>query len=75
MNLSAKDAYSLMLKGYPDILNITQMADALGISTKTGYKLLQSGSIMSMKVGRSYRIPKAHVLTYLRIGVNSNQVV
>ena len=47
--------------------NIEQMCDALRISTKTGYKLLHEGKIPAMKIGRSYRIPKAHLFTYLQI--------
>ena len=43
------------------------MCDALRISTKTGYKLLHEGKIPAMKIGRSYRIPKAHLFTYLQV--------
>lgn len=68
--ISQREAYRLMLKEYPDIMNIEQMCEILGISTKTGYRILKSGSICSLKVGRSYRIPKAHLFTYLSIGCN-----
>ena len=34
MNFSAKDAYTVMLNGYPDIMDIDQMAQLLGISKK-----------------------------------------
>ena len=57
IELSNKDAYRLMLKEYPDVLNIEQMCEVLGISKKTGYKLLQSNTITGMKVGRTYRTP------------------
>ena len=67
LKMSGKEAYSLMLKNYPDIMNIDDMCTALNISTKTGYKLLKEGKISAMKVGRTYRIPKIHVLAYLRI--------
>ena len=66
IELSNKDAYRLMLKEYPDVLKIEQMCEVLGISKKTGYKLLQSNTITSMKVGRTYRIPKIHLIAYLR---------
>ena len=52
-----------MLRDYPDVLNIDQMCEILSVSTKTGYALLKKGSIQHLKVGRSYRIPKAHLLT------------
>ena len=63
--LNPRDAYRVMLRDYPDVLNIDQMCEILSVSTKTGYALLKKGSIQHLKVGRSYRIPKAHLLTYL----------
>ena len=59
--------YNVRLRDFPDVMNIDQMCEILGISTKTGYRLLKEGTITSLKVGRTYRIPKVHVLTYLRI--------
>ena len=67
-----RDAYRVMLRKYPDVMNIEQMCDALRISTKTGYKLLHKGKIPAMKIGRSYRIPKAHLFTY---GLRRSEVV
>ena len=62
----AKSTYRTMLKSYPDVLNINQMCDALGgLSTKTGYKLLNENKIPSVKVGRSHRILKINVIQYL----------
>ena len=57
-----------MLKDYPDVMNIEQMCEILGVSTKTGYRILRSGQISCLKVGRAYRIPKAHLFTFLSIG-------
>ena len=59
-NLNPRDAYRVMLRDYPDVLNIDQMCEILSVSTKTGYALLKKGSVQHLKVGRSYRIPKAH---------------
>lgn len=64
---SPRDAYRLMLKDYPDVMDIGQMCEVLGISTKTGYKLLKDGEIAYLKIGRAYRIPKAHLLRYLKV--------
>ena len=66
--LSPESAYRLMFQEYPDVMNIHQMSALLGISTKTGYKLLRDKKIISLKIGRGYRIPKAHIIDYLRIG-------
>ena len=46
---------------------IEQMCEILSISTKTGYRILREGKILSLKVGRAYRIPKSHLFTYLCI--------
>ena len=61
------DVYRSVLKEYPDIMTVEEMSKALGVSTKTGYKLVRENKIECMKVGRSYRIPKAHLLSYMRV--------
>lgn len=61
------DVYRSVLKEYPDILTVEEMSRALGVSTKTGYKLIRENKIECIKVGRSYRIPKAHLLSYLKL--------
>ena len=66
--ISQKDAYSMMLNDYPDVLSIEQMCAILRISTKTGYKLLNDNKITCIKVGRAYRVTKVHILSYLLIG-------
>lgn len=68
------DVYRSVLKDYPDVLTVEEMSRALGISTKTGYKLIRENKIESLKVGRSYRIPKAHLLSYMRLVMNSPPV-
>lgn len=68
--LSQEKAYRIMLRSYPDVLDIKQMCEILGISTKTGYALIQENKIESLKVGRAYRIPKPFLLSYLRISAD-----
>ena len=67
MSFTMKDAYSVMLREYPDVMNIEQMSQALGVSTKTGYGLLKNGKVACLKVGRTYRIPKVHLLDYMKV--------
>ena len=50
--LSPRDAYRLMLKDYPDVMDIGQMCEALGVSTKTGYKLLKDRKIECQICGK-----------------------
>lgn len=61
------DVYRSVLKEYPDILTVEEMSRALGVSTKTGYKLIRENKIECIKVGRSYRIPKAQLLSFMRV--------
>ena len=65
------EIYRSVLKEYPDILTVEEMSTALGVSTKTGYRLIRENKIEYMKVGRSYRIPKAHLLSYMRVFVKA----
>ena len=65
------EIYRSVLKEYPDILTVEEMSKALGVSTKTGYRLIRENKIEYMKVGRSYRIPKAHLLSYMRVFVKA----
>ena len=61
-----KELYSVMFPGYPDVVNVEQLGEMLGgVSTKTIYRLLKSGEIKSLYVGKRYRIPKLNVLEYL----------
>ena len=69
--MSFGEVYDRVLKEYPDILTVEEMSHALGVSTKTGYHLLRDNKIEHLKVGRSYRVPKAHLLAYLRLDVKT----
>lgn len=70
--MSIQDNYKLLFTDYPDVVNAEQMCQMLGgISIKTGYKLLKSGRVKSLIVGRQYRIPKLYILEYLEIAEKS----
>lgn len=64
-----KEIYHTVLKEYPDIMTVEEMSKALGVSSKTGYKLIKEGVIKSRKVGRAYRIAKVHLLSYLKVNM------
>ncbi len=59
--------YLAVLRESPDVLTVEQMSRILGISVKTGYQLLKNNKIINMKVGRSYRIAKVHLLSFLKV--------
>lgn len=51
---------------YPDVVDVPTLREMLGgISKKLAYRLLATGEIQNVKIGRSYKIPKACVIDYL----------
>ena len=54
-----------MFNSYPDILSVKQLCEILGIGKNTAYRLLQSGEIKSIKIGKVYKIPKKEVRRYI----------
>ena len=54
-----------VFRGYPDVLNLEEMSELLQISTKTGRRLLNSGKITCFRIGRSYRIPKQNLISFI----------
>ena len=63
-----------VFRGYPDVLNLEEMSELLQISTKTGRRLLNNGEIRSFRIGRSYRIPKQNLISFI-MGLPSEKVV
>lgn len=54
-----------MLRDYPDVLTPEQVAEALGISRKSVYRLLRERTIGSKRIGTKYLIPKRCLVDYL----------
>lgn len=50
---------------HPDAMSLTDLAGALGISTKLASRLVRSGEIFGVKVGREYRVAKTSVMEYI----------
>ena len=57
--------FAKMFRMYPDALNRQELASMLGISEKQASKLLRSGEIPSIKIGREYRIAKVNAINFL----------
>lgn len=58
--------YNVMFTDYPDVVSIKELANMLGgIGTTLAYRLVKNKDIISVKVGREYKIPKANVISYL----------
>lgn len=73
-HLDLQYAYNLFFKEYPDVLDVKQLSEILGVCEKTIIGLLNKQSIRSLKVGRAYRIPKLYLLQYLGI-INSSEML
>ena len=54
-----------MLENYRDVLVIEDIMDILQIGRNSAYKLINSGEIRALRVGRNIRIPKVFLLDYL----------
>lgn len=62
-----QDIYRTVFSTYPDVLDVEQVSELLGVSSKTVYRLLKNGELRSLKVGREYKIPKIYAMKYLKI--------
>ncbi len=51
-------------------LRVEDLMPILGIGRNTAYKLVRSGKIKSIRIGRKIRIPKAEVLAFLNRNSN-----
>ena len=49
----------------PLVLHVKDLMKVLSVSHNTAYALVRSGQIRSVRMGRSYRIPKDAVIEYL----------
>ena len=54
-----------MLKEYPDVLTVEQVAQILNIGINAAYRLVNSQEIGCRKIGKSIRVPKVCVVDYL----------
>lgn len=55
-----------MFENYPDVVDVNDLCKMLGgISRKLAYRLLTDQEIRSVRIGRSYKIPKICVIEYL----------
>lgn len=62
-----------LFSNYPDILNVTEMAQMLGIGRNQAYKLIHQNIIPHRDIGRQHRIAKANVIKYIMDGVEENE--
>ena len=50
------------------LLTVAEVADVLRVSTMTVYRLIKSGDVAAIRVGKSYRISEPELQAYLASG-------
>ena len=60
-----KENYEMMFTTYPDLVNIVQLKEMLGIGITLAYRLVKNNTIPAFKIGREYKIPKRNIISYL----------
>ena len=63
-----KKEYAKSLRSYPEALTVKEAAEILRVCTKTIYKIINSGDLPAVKIGREMRIAKSNIIDYLRQG-------
>ncbi len=64
-NISISEAYNLMFTEYPDVVNIKELSQMLGICSKKTYELVRSGVIPVIPCSKSYKIAKLDIIKYM----------
>ena len=54
--------------GAPELLTVAEVANVLRVSTMTVYRLIKSGELAAIRVGKSYRIDNDVLQSYLASG-------
>lgn len=60
-----------MLRDYPDVLTVKQVAGILGIGLNSAYRLVKEKQIGCVRVGKRILIPKVCVADYLTSARNT----
>ena len=64
--IQAKELYEKMFANYPDVLTVENATKLLGFKSQTAViRRVHQHRIRSLKVGRSFMIPKEYLIDYL----------
>jgi excisionase family DNA binding protein len=64
-----------MFNEYPDILNVDDVQQALGIGRTMVYRLLKKGEIRHLRIGASLKIPKLYLIDFVQNSCYPDNVV
>ena len=54
-----------MFDKYRDLLDMTDLQDALGIGRSMAYRLIKGGQIRHLRIGKSIKIPKCWLVDFV----------
>lgn len=61
----SKSLANLQEKKRPDLLNVTEIADLLRVSTQTIYNMIKDGRLNAIKIGREWRFMRKDIQSIL----------
>ena len=64
---NVKEPYKTMFTSYPDLVDIIQLKEMLGIGITLAYRLVKNNQIPALKIGRQYKIPKINIIDYVTV--------
>ena len=53
----------------PRFMTVTEVADIMRVSKMTVYRLIHSGEMPAIRVGKSFRVPEASVAQMIQAGM------
>ena len=56
-----------MFDNYDDVVNVDDLCKMLKIGKNKAYELLNGGNIKSIRIGKSYKIPKRYVIDFIQL--------
>ena len=54
-----------MFSEFPDLLSVEDLQKALGIGRTMAYRLINSGEIKHLRIGKSIKIPKRYLIDFV----------
>ena len=54
-----------MFNDYPDVLSIEDLQIALNIGRSMAYRLVRTGSIRHLRIGKNIKIPRRYLVDYV----------
>ena len=54
-----------MFMEYPDVLTINDMQKALGVGRSMAYRIINSGKVTHLRIGKNIKIPKRFLIEYI----------